>query len=145
LSRFQAAIAAGVDPTALVEGINKAKAQRDAVRAELASQPRATVLDPAEVYAMIDSLGDIGAVIHQAEPDSLAKLYRDLRLQVNYRHSADGGKATATIGVVTSVSEGTRTRIRRTPAPGKGSCDRHYQWCGRPTSASSRQPAASGG
>jgi hypothetical protein len=56
LSRFQAAIAAGVDPTALVEGINKAKAQRDAVRAELASQPRATVLDPAEVYAMIDSL-----------------------------------------------------------------------------------------
>jgi hypothetical protein len=106
LSRFQAAIAAGVDPTALVEGINKAKAQRDAVRAELASQPRATVLDPAEVYAMIDPLGDIGAVIHQAEPDSLAKLYRDLRLQVNYRHSADGGKATATIGVVTSVSEG---------------------------------------
>jgi hypothetical protein len=51
-------------------------------------------------------MGDVGAVIHQAEPDLLAKLYRDLRLQRNYRHSADGGKATATIGVVTSVSEG---------------------------------------
>ena len=71
MSRFQAAIAAGVDPSALVEGINKAKAQRDAVRAELANQPKATVMDMAEVYAMIDSLGDVGAVIQQAEPDSL--------------------------------------------------------------------------
>ena len=70
LSRFQDAIAAGVDPSALVEGINKAKAQRDAVRAELANQPKATVLDAAEVYAMIDSLGDVGAVIDQARPDS---------------------------------------------------------------------------
>jgi hypothetical protein len=48
---------------------------------------------------MIDSLGDVGAVIDQAWPNSLAKLYRDLRLQVNYRHSPDGGEATATIGV----------------------------------------------
>jgi hypothetical protein len=63
LSRFQDAIAAGVNPMALVEGINKAKAQRDAVRAELANQPKATVLDTAEVYAMIDSLGDVRAVI----------------------------------------------------------------------------------
>ena len=43
------------------------------------------------------------------------------------------------------VRGGLDSAIRRTPAPGKGSCDRHYQWCGRPTSASSRQPAASGG
>ena len=99
LSRFQAAIAAGVDPTALVEGINKAKAQRDAVRAELASQPKAFVLDAAEVHATVDSLGDVGAVIHKAEPDTLANLYRDLRLQVSYRHSAGGAEATATIGV----------------------------------------------
>jgi hypothetical protein len=63
-----------------VEAINKAKAQRDAVRAELANQPKATGLDAAEVYAMIDSLGDIGAVIGRARPESLAKLYRDLRL-----------------------------------------------------------------
>ena len=122
LSRFQAAIAAGVDPSALVEGINKAKAQRDAVRIELANQPKATVMDMAEVYAMIDSLGDVDAVIHQAEPDSLAKLYRDLRLQVSYRHSAGGGEATATISVGNEcVRGGTRTPVRRTPAPGRGS------------------------
>jgi hypothetical protein len=58
LTRFQDAIAAGVDPSALVEAINRAKVQRDAIRADLVHQPKATVLDAAEVYAMIDSLGD---------------------------------------------------------------------------------------
>jgi hypothetical protein len=51
-----------------VEAINTARAQRDAVRADLAHQPKATVLDAAEVYAMIDSSGDVGAVIEQGRP-----------------------------------------------------------------------------
>jgi DNA invertase Pin-like site-specific DNA recombinase len=106
LSRFQDAVVAGVDPSALVEGINKTKAQRDAVRAELANQPEATVLDVAEVYAMIDSLGDVGAVIGQARPDSLAKLYRDLGLEVHYRYAPEGAQATATIGVANECVRG---------------------------------------
>ena len=123
LTRFQDAIAAGVDPSTLVEAINRAKAQRDTVRADLAHQPKATVIDAAEVYAMIDSFGDVGAVIEQARPDSLAKLYRDLRLEVRYPHAMDGGEAIATIGVANEcVRGGTRTPVRRTPAAGRGSC-----------------------
>ena len=138
LSRFQAAIAAGVDPTALVEGINKAKAQRDAVRAELTNQPKVTVLDVAEVYAMIDSLGDVGAVIHQAEPESLAKLYRDLRLQVSYRPSTDGGEATARIGVGNEcVRGGIRTHVRSFPAMRRGSCEQSTPCSGGVTSGRS--------
>ena len=69
----RAPIAAGVDPSALVEAINRAKVQRDTVRADLVHQPKATVMDAAEVYAMSDSFGDVGAVIEQARPDSLAR------------------------------------------------------------------------
>ena len=101
--------------------ISRAKVQRDAVRADLAHQPKATVIDAAE-DAMIDSFGDVGAVIEQARPDSLARLYRDLRLEVRYRHATDGGNAIATIGVANEcVRGGTRTPVRRTPA-GRGSC-----------------------
>jgi hypothetical protein len=106
LTRFQDAIAAGVDPSTLVEAINRAKAQRDTVRADLAHQPKATAMDAAEVYAMIDSFGDVGAVIEQARPDSLARLYRDLRLEVRYRHAIDGGEAIATIGVANECVRG---------------------------------------
>jgi hypothetical protein len=113
LTRFQDAIAAGVDPSAMVEAINRAKVQRDTVRADLAHQPKATVLDAAEVYAMIDSFGDVGAVIEQARPDSLARLYRDLRLEVRYRHAIDGGKRSPLSVWLTSVSEG---RLAHKPA-----------------------------
>ena len=74
---------------------------------------------------MIDSLGDIGAVIGQARPESLAKLYRDLRLEVLYRQSPDGGEATATIGVANEcVRGGTRPRKRGRRAAGTSSCER---------------------
>ncbi|TWP49467.1 hypothetical protein FKR81_23235 [Lentzea tibetensis] len=59
LRRFQDAIAAGVDPTALVDAINKAQEQHAAAQAELNGTPRRTGRSAAEVYAMIDSLGDV--------------------------------------------------------------------------------------
>jgi hypothetical protein len=55
------AIEAGVDPAALVEAINTAQAERAAVRAELDSAPAQRTLDRADVFAMVDSLGDVGA------------------------------------------------------------------------------------
>jgi hypothetical protein len=62
LKRYQAAIAAGVEPSAVVDAINQARADRDAARAQLAQAPdRLSVLDIAGVYAMVDALGDVGA------------------------------------------------------------------------------------
>ena len=63
LRRFQDAIAAGIDPSALVDAINEAQAQRAAARADLNSAPARTEVTDAEVYAMIDSLGDVGAAL----------------------------------------------------------------------------------
>lgn len=74
LRRYQAAIAAGVDPAALVEAINEAQAQRTAAQAELEGAPAPNELTDAEVYAMIDSLGDLGAALADAQPESLSRL-----------------------------------------------------------------------
>ncbi len=80
LRRFQAAIAAGV-----VDGINQAQAERTAAQAEIDSAPSdAAVLDSAEVYAMIDSLGDVATVIGEAKPASLQRLYQALNVEVRY-------------------------------------------------------------
>jgi hypothetical protein len=63
LRRLRAAIEAGVDPVALVESINAARAQREVAQAELEGIPAPTVIEVAEIYARIDSLGDVGAVV----------------------------------------------------------------------------------
>ena len=92
LCRFQAAIASGVDPAALVEAINQAQAERAAARAEMEGARPSNALSAAEVHAMIDSLGDVGAALAEAKPESLADLYTTVDLQVRYEpneHAAD--------------------------------------------------------
>ncbi|OLF10483.1 hypothetical protein BLA60_14905 [Actinophytocola xinjiangensis] len=84
MRRHQAAIAAGVDPAALVEVINAAQAAREAVQATLATVGRTDALTDAEVYAMVDSLGDVGATLKGGAPDDLTRLYESLRLQLRY-------------------------------------------------------------
>ena len=89
LHRFQAAIASGVDPAALVEAINEAQAERAAARADLQNTRRPpNALTDAEVYAMVDSLGDVGAALSDAKPDSLAGLYAAVDLQGRYDPAA---------------------------------------------------------
>jgi hypothetical protein len=41
-------------------------------------------LDVAEVYAMIDSLGDLGATLAEAKPTALNRLYRELNVSAIY-------------------------------------------------------------
>lgn len=85
LRRLGAAIEAGADPVALVELINNAQAERVAAQAELAHTPdEPGVLDAAEIYAMIDSLGDVIRVLHHADQDGLAELYAAIGLEMVY-------------------------------------------------------------
>ncbi|MEU4445460.1 hypothetical protein AB0K14_26540 [Actinosynnema sp. NPDC050801] len=88
LSRFQEAIKAGIDPLALVEPMNEAQAVRAAARAELEGTPAPDALSTAEVHAMIDSLGNVGAALADAEIESVASFYRAVDLQVRYTHTA---------------------------------------------------------
>jgi hypothetical protein len=54
----------------VLDAINEAKAQRAAARVELEGAPAPTLITEAEVYAMIDSLGDVGAALKDAEAGS---------------------------------------------------------------------------
>jgi hypothetical protein len=58
----------------VVDAINEAQAQRAAAQAELDGAPAPTAVTDAEVYAMIDSLGDVGAALKDAKPESLERL-----------------------------------------------------------------------
>jgi hypothetical protein len=49
-----------------------------------AASKRAETLDVAEVYAMIDSLGDVGATLAEAKPTAPNRLYRELNVNAIY-------------------------------------------------------------
>jgi hypothetical protein len=109
--RLRAAIEAGADPAALVESINSAQEERVAARAELAIAPERGVLDVAEVYAMIGSLGDVTRVLHHAELDELEELYAALHLEMTYHHEerAVDVRIAPTVGDSACVRGGNRT------------------------------------
>ncbi|MET9633571.1 hypothetical protein ABZX92_39545 [Lentzea sp. NPDC006480] len=88
LKRFQNAIKAGVDPAALVEAVNEAQAKRAVAQAELVDVPTARGFESADLYAMVENLGDVGIKLGDAKPESLSDLYRRLDLQVSYSHKS---------------------------------------------------------
>jgi hypothetical protein len=98
LRRFQAAIASGIGPAALVDAINEAQAQRAAARAELDGTPAPKLLTDAEVYAMVDSRGDVGAALSDARQDSLADLYTGIDLQVRYESTVNAADVSIRMG-----------------------------------------------
>ncbi len=94
LQRFQAAIAAGIDPAALGEPTNAAQAKLATAQAELTGMPAPDALTEAEVYVMIDSLGDVGAALSDTKPESLSSLYTAVGLQVRYEPEAHVAEVT---------------------------------------------------
>lgn len=106
LRRHQAAIEAGVDPSALVEVINQAQAERAAAEAELANLPATAMITDAEIHAMIDSLGDVGAALNGAKPDSLSQLYQQLRLDLRYMPHENAVEVTSNLRVVSAGVRG---------------------------------------
>ncbi|MFD2415415.1 recombinase family protein [Amycolatopsis pigmentata] len=106
LRRLRAAIEAGVEPTALVEAINDAQAQRAAARNELEQAPERATADVAEVYARIDSLSDRGRALNSVSPEKLQDFYEDLALEMIYQ--AEERAVDVTIHPARRVSTGVR-------------------------------------
>jgi hypothetical protein len=86
LARHLAAIEAGVDPQAIVTAMNTAQADKAAAQAELKSLPKINRLTDTEIRKLIESLGDIRAVLAAGDPADKAQLYRALALEVRYQH-----------------------------------------------------------
>lgn len=55
-------------------------------RAELDGARPSDALSEAEVYAMIDYVGDVGAAINDANPARLQALYESLQLGMTHNH-----------------------------------------------------------
>jgi hypothetical protein len=86
---------------------NRARAERDAARAQLRQGPaRCDVYDLAEVFAMVDALGDVGAALDTAKPQRLARLYEELDVTVRFRPTDDGGEATLRMSVANDCVRG---------------------------------------
>lgn len=68
-----------------LEVINQAQAERMAARAEFDHAPAPRELAEADIYAMINDLGDVGAALSDAGEESRSKLYRELRLDLRYQ------------------------------------------------------------
>jgi DNA invertase Pin-like site-specific DNA recombinase len=115
LRRLQDAIKAGVNPVALVDAINEAQIELEAAQAEQALQPEARVITRAEVYAMIDYLGNVGAALKRGDPAELQKLYEALRLEIIYHADRKAAEVAIRPGRDSErVRGGTRTRDRGT-------------------------------
>jgi hypothetical protein len=84
LTRYQASISAGVDPTALVDPINQAQAECEAARAQIDTVPAESNVTVAEIYARIDGLGDVCGTLADATTAGLIRLYRALNLELRY-------------------------------------------------------------
>lgn len=101
---------AGIDPAALVDA--KAQEQREAAQAELAGAPRKRGgRTAAEIYAMLDSYGDVKRVIRNGEPDELQRLYEALDVQMTY--NAEGRMVDVTIRPVARDKAGVGGGSRR--------------------------------
>ncbi|MCG8927434.1 hypothetical protein L6E10_34115 [Lentzea sp. CC55] len=106
LRRFQAAIAAGVDPVALVDAINETEEQRAAAKAELDGLPAPHLASAAELQAAVDSLADVTVIIKEGKPEKLAKLYGELGIQVKYDKAKEAVYATTSPRVLSDCVRG---------------------------------------
>ncbi|WP_067472793.1 hypothetical protein [Nocardia amamiensis] len=86
LARHLAAIEAGIDPQALVTAMNAAQADKATAQAELKSLPKINRLTETKIRKLIDSLGDIRAVLAAGDPAEKAQLYQTMAFEVRYQH-----------------------------------------------------------
>lgn len=74
------------DPAALVGPLNRVQAELEAARNAQRHVPSALAVSRADVHAMIDYVGDVGAALRGADPVKLHDLYAELRLEMVYDH-----------------------------------------------------------
>ncbi|WP_433191942.1 hypothetical protein ACQP1G_24680 [Nocardia sp. CA-107356] len=107
LTRHLAAIEAGVDPQALVSAMNTAQADKAAAHVELQNLPHAPRLTETEIRKLIDSLGDITAVLAADARSDKANLYQALQLHIQFRPQQQLAVVGADLGFSTGVRRGT--------------------------------------
>ncbi len=108
LVRHRAAIEAGVDPLALVDAMNAAQAEKARAQVELDTIPKPVLVTAIEINKLIDSLGDVAAVLNAGAEADQAALYEALNVEIRYLHQQKIASVSASPCVVnTGVRRGT--------------------------------------
>jgi site-specific DNA recombinase len=89
LARYRDALEAGADPAVVASWIAQVQAERQRAeqRQRTAAQPTSTSsrgLNDEQIIAIVDELGDMVTVLHDAEPEHKYEVYRNLGLRLTY-------------------------------------------------------------
>lgn len=104
--RLERALDAGWDPVALRDQYNMAVTEKRDAEAGLSQIPTAIGPTVDEVTAIVDQIGDVGAILNQAPPEQLKALYAALDLNLMYTMESRPPMSRTTGPLVSSVSEG---------------------------------------
>jgi site-specific DNA recombinase len=122
LSKYRAALDAGADPSVVTSWIAEAHAERLAARALLQEHTRTSAdrLSRDQIVDLVDYLGDIAAVLTDADPRRKAEIYRELGIRLTYQPKERTVRAEAHLDGSrwheVGVRGGIRTRVPSTPA-----------------------------
>ncbi|WP_406063175.1 hypothetical protein [Micromonospora sp. NBC_00860] len=118
LERYRAALDAGADLTMVTGWIAQTQAERARaetdLRANTGTAPRR--MSRAEITTLVNALGDLAAVLRDADPAGKAEVYRQLGLRLNYQTE----KQTVRAAIDLSAHPGQNICVRgatRTVAP----------------------------
>jgi hypothetical protein len=96
--------------------INEAQAERAVAKAELDNAPAPKVVTDAEVYAMIDSLEDVGSALSSRRPERLSQVHAKLDLELRYHPHRRAVDASITPRVV-KLAYVSEDRVKPKPQP----------------------------
>ena len=100
---YRKALDDGADPVIVSGWINETQGERLRAENELAAAQPAGAVSEREIRTLVDSLGDVAAVLADADPKLKAQLYEDLGIDVRY----DPAERTATACATVRVGGGT--------------------------------------
>jgi site-specific DNA recombinase len=113
LTRHRAALEAGADPALVTAWIAEVQAERAIAVAALGrrgkAEPSRPKLTRQQIKDLVDGLGGLLAILHEADPDDKAEIYRELGMKLTYDHETETIMAEAaprSSVCVVSVSEG---------------------------------------
>jgi DNA invertase Pin-like site-specific DNA recombinase len=84
LARYRQALEAGADPAVVAAWIKEVQTERRSIERELRGNGPAAVWTPRDIRALVESLGDLVAVLRAAGPRKKAELYGELGLNLTY-------------------------------------------------------------
>jgi hypothetical protein len=96
LDRYRAALDSGADPTIVSRCIADVQAEQVTAEADLRRLTGRRTMNPDEIHRVVEALGNITAVLRDADPAAKALIYRELGLTLTYRPTARTVSAQAT-------------------------------------------------